>query len=87
MPCYRLFFRIRRSDEFRWIFKGGIVLGETNETGTEVAQKPVYPQDLIREVYKKLGINPDGPLQNPRGLDVKAAPAAKEGSKYLKEIT
>jgi len=67
-------------------FKGGVVLGETNETGTQVAQKPIYPQDMIREVYTKLGIDPDSPLPNPRALKVNVAPEAKEGAKYIKEI-
>ncbi len=67
-------------------FKGGVVLGETNENGTEVAEKPIYPQDMIREVYTKLGIDPDSPLPNPRALKVNVAPDAKEGGKYIKEI-
>ncbi len=67
-------------------FKGGHVVGASNSTGTEVAQRPVYPQDLIGSMYQLLGIDPDGPLPNGMGLDVKVMPAAKEGSGRLKEI-
>jgi len=70
-------------------FKGGCVVGASNATGEEVAQRPVYPLDLIGNLYELLGIDPDGPLPNPRGLDVKVLPSAAEGAKSggrLKEI-
>ncbi len=66
-------------------FKGGRVLGTSNERGTEVAERPVYPEELIASMYTQLGIDPDGPLPNPRGLDLKVMPA-KEGSARLTEI-
>ena len=66
-------------------FKGGSVVGASNEKGTEVAQRPVYPQDLIGSMYELLGIDPDGPLPNPRGLKVQVMPSA-EGGGRLKEI-
>ncbi|MEE8308590.1 MAG: DUF1501 domain-containing protein, partial [Gammaproteobacteria bacterium] len=43
-------------------FKGGHVVGASNEKGMEVADRPVYPQDLIGSMYELLGIDPDGPL-------------------------
>lgn len=67
-------------------FKGGQVVGASNENGTEVASRPVYPQDLIGTMYSLLGIDPDGPLPNAKGLDVKVMPAAKESGGRLKEI-
>jgi hypothetical protein len=67
-------------------FKGGHVVGASNENGTEVAERPVYPQDLIGSMYALLGIDPDGPLPNPRGLQVKVMPASEEGSGRLTEI-
>jgi uncharacterized protein (DUF1501 family) len=66
-------------------FKGGHVVGSSNENGTEVAERPVYPQDLIGSMYTLLGIDPDGPLPNPRGLDVQVMPATGGGGR-LKEI-
>ena len=67
-------------------FKGGHVVGASNEKGTEVAERPVYPQDLIGSMYELLGIDPDGPLPNPRGLQVKVMPSSEGSSGRLKEI-
>ncbi len=62
-------------------FKGGHVLGASNEKGMEVADRPVYPVDLIGSMYELLGIDPEGALPNPRGLDVKVLPAGEDGGK------
>ncbi len=62
-------------------FKGGRVVGSSNDKGEEVAERPVSPQDLIGSMYELLGIDPDGPLPNPRGLDVRVMPAAAESFK------
>ena len=67
-------------------FKGGHVVGASNENGTEPAQRPVHPQDLIASMYELLGIDPQGPLPNPRGLDVKVMPLSKDSGGTLKEI-
>jgi len=67
-------------------FKGGCVVGASNENGTEVAERPVYPQDLIGSMYGLLGIDPDGPLPNPRGLEVKVMPSSEDGGGRLEEI-
>jgi len=66
-------------------FKGGCVVGASNENGTEVAERPVSPQDLIASVYKKMYINPEAAMPNPRGLDVKVMPAT-EKTNLLTEI-
>lgn len=63
-------------------FKGGRVVGASDARGEEVAQRPVTPQDLLGSLYQRLGINPDGPLPNPLGLDIPVMPAAsKDGEK------
>jgi len=67
-------------------FKGGRVVGASNEKGTEVAERPVYPQDLIGSMYELLSIDPDGPLPNPRGLEVQVTPSSKDGGGRLREI-
>ena len=67
-------------------FKGGHVVGASSEKGTDVAKRPVYPQDLIGSMYELLGIDPEGPLPNPRGLQVKVMPASEGGAGRLKEI-
>jgi hypothetical protein len=67
-------------------FKGGRVVGASNENGTEVAERPVYPQDLIGSMYELLGIDPDGSMPNPLGLKIPVMPTATDGGR-LKEIT
>ena len=67
-------------------FKGGRVVGASDEKGENVAERPVWPCDLIRSMYVKLGIDPDGPLANPRGLDLKILPAGEESGGMLTEI-
>jgi len=70
-------------------FKGGQVVGASTARGEEVAQRPVYPLDLLGSIYELLGIDPEGPLPNPRGLAVPVLPFGEEGVKSggrLKEI-
>jgi hypothetical protein len=61
-------------------FRGGQVIGASNKTGMEVAERPVHPRDLIGTVYSQLGIDPDGKLPNPRNLDYKVMPTSQEGA-------
>jgi hypothetical protein len=70
-------------------FQGGRVVGETNETATEVVERPVAPHDLFATMHELLGIDPDGPLPNPRGLDVTVQPPSKTGRGVgrLRELT
>jgi hypothetical protein len=70
-------------------FKGGRVVGASDETGEQVKDRPVYPCDLIASMYELLGIDPNGKLPHPQGLDVRVTPTADEGVKMggrLKEI-
>jgi len=70
-------------------FKGGRVVGASDDKGEEVKERPVYPVDLIASMYELLGIDPDAKLPNPQGLDVRVTPTAAEGVKTggrLKEI-
>ena len=70
-------------------FKGGHVVGASDAKGEEVADRPVYPQDLIGSMYELLGIDPEGKLPNPRGLDVQVLPPAEGDAQggRLTEIT
>jgi hypothetical protein len=61
-------------------FRGGRVVGASNKTGEEVAERPVYPRDLLASIYTLLGINPEGPLPNPRSLDARVLPADEAGA-------
>ncbi len=61
-------------------FQGGRVVGASDATGEEVARRPVYPVDLLGSIYELLGIDPDGALPNPRGLDARVLPAPADGA-------
>jgi len=70
-------------------FKGGRVVGASDAKGEEVKERPVYPCDLIASLYELLGIDPDGNLPHPLGLEARVAPSAKDGVTMggrLKEI-
>ena len=68
-------------------FRGGQVLGTSDARGEEVASRPVSPQELIATMYQQLGINPDAPMPNPNGLDIKVMPVAGlPGGGRLNEI-
>jgi len=47
----------------------------------------VHPRDLIGSMYSLLGIDPDGPMPNGRGLDLKVMPSAEGDAGRLTEIT
>ena len=64
-------------------FKGGQVVGSTDARGEQVRDRPVYPADVIGSIFQVLGIDPDGKLPNPQGLDVPVMPA---GAGRLTEI-
>ena len=68
-------------------FKGGQVVGASDETGSEVAVRPVYPTDLIGSMYELLGIDPEGPMPNRRGLAVKVLPTAEDGEQVGGRLT
>jgi len=70
-------------------FKGGRVVGASDEKGETVKERPVYPVDLIASMYELLGIDPDGKLPHPQGLTVRVTLSAAEGVETggrLKEI-
>ncbi|MDH3981847.1 MAG: DUF1501 domain-containing protein [Kiritimatiellaceae bacterium] len=60
-------------------FQGGQIVGTSNEKGMEVADRPVYPWDLIGSIYEQLGIDPNAKLPHPQGLDVRVCPTEADG--------
>lgn len=60
-------------------FQGGQVIGSSNEKGMEVAERPVYPWDLIGSMYEQLGIDTTAKLPHPQGLDVRVSPTEEDG--------
>ncbi len=70
-------------------FKGGRVVGASDEKAAEVKERPVYPVDLIASMYELLGIDANAKLPHPQGLDVRVTASADDGAKTagrLKEI-
>ena len=55
-------------------FTGGQVVGQSDSTGSEVVERPVHPNDLLGSICERLGIDPEGSLPNPLGLDLKVMP-------------
>jgi len=71
-------------------FQGGQVVGESNDKGEAVKDRPVYPGDLIGTMYELLGIDPEASLPHPMGEFVRATPGPDDGMETggrLHEIT
>ena len=71
-------------------FKGGAVVGASDEKGTAVKDRPVYPWDLIGTMYELLGVDPQATLPHPQGKIVYATPTPEDGMESggrLDEIT
>jgi hypothetical protein len=60
-------------------FKGGQVVGESDDKGEQVKDRPVHPNDLVRAICELLGIDPDASLPDPAGLTVAVAPPVWPG--------
>ncbi len=61
-------------------FKGGVQLGESDETASRPVKRPVSPVDLLGSIYELAGIDPDGLMPNPRGEKITVLPpASKDG--------
>ena len=67
-------------------FKGGQIVGESDDKGTFVKDRAVYPKDLIASMYTLMGIDPYGPLPNPKGLEATVLPKDGKSGGILKEI-
>ena len=73
-------------------FRGGTVVGKTDERGETVVERPIYPWDLLASFYALLGIDPAAKLTTPQGETVAVSPLAAneipagETGGILKEI-
>jgi hypothetical protein len=68
-------------------FKGGQIVGASDSKGEQVAQRPVYPVDLIASLYDLLGIDGRAKLPHPQGLDVRVLPVPEENVKSAGKLT
>jgi len=70
-------------------FKGGQVVGSSDAKAEEPKDRPVYPVDFLGSIYALAGIDPNGLLPHPLGIEAKVLPLGEEGVKsngILKEI-
>jgi uncharacterized protein (DUF1501 family) len=68
-------------------FKGGCVVGSSDDKALEVKERPVYPVDLLGSIYQLAGIDASAKLPHPMGLDAHVLPAASEGVKSAGLLT
>jgi hypothetical protein len=70
-------------------FKGGQIVGSSDDKGEEVKERPVYPIDLLGSIYELAGIDADAKLPHPEGVEAFVLASADKGAKMagrLKEI-
>jgi len=70
-------------------FKGGRIVGSSDDKAAEVKERPVYPVDLLGSIYALGGIDPRARLPHPMGAEAYVLPSADEGVKsagILREI-
>lgn len=70
-------------------FKGGRVVGASDAKGEEVAERPVYPIDLLGSIYELAGIDSDTVLPHPMGIEARVLSPGESGAKSagrLREI-
>jgi hypothetical protein len=60
-------------------FKGGLVVGSSDEKGEKVKERPVYPADLLGSMYLLAGIDAAAKLPHPWGLDAHVLDTENEG--------
>lgn len=66
-------------------FKGGCIVGASDETASNPVSRPVAPQDFLGSLYERCGIDPDGPLPNALGKKMTILPPQSAAGR-LKEI-
>jgi hypothetical protein len=57
-------------------FRGGTLVGSSDERGEHVKDRPVYPWDFTASIYKLLGIEPTERLPHPQGCVAYVTPLA-----------
>lgn len=69
-------------------FKGGRIVGKSDEKGEEVIERPVYPKDLLGTIYYLLGIDAEGNFPGIKGGNLRILPPIENGpgKGILKEL-
>jgi hypothetical protein len=64
-------------------FKGGCIVGSSDEKGEKVKERPVYPADLLGSMYLLAGIDAAAKLPHPWGLETHVLDTESEGMKAV----
>jgi hypothetical protein len=73
-------------------FRGGKVVGKTDERGENVVERPIYPWDLTGSIYILMGIDLNSQMSHPDGRSIAVSPLPgkeipeKETGGILKEV-
>ena len=68
-------------------FKGGHVVGSSDDLAMKVKERPVYPVDLLGSIYQLGGIDSTARLPHPLALEAHVLPTAAEGAKSAGLLT
>ena len=68
-------------------FRGGQVVGSSDEIGAEVKERPVYPVDLLGSIYQLAGIDTSAKLPHPLGLEARVLPTPSDRVKSAGLLT
>ncbi|MBC7078506.1 MAG: DUF1501 domain-containing protein, partial [Synergistales bacterium] len=68
-------------------FKGGQVVGASDEVGAAVKERPVYPVDLLGTIYALGGIDTKAKLPHPEGLEAPVLPEPNDRVKSAGLLT
>ena len=68
-------------------FKGGQIVGSTDDKGIDVKDRPVYPADLLGSIYQLAGIDSGAKLPHPLGLEARVLDTETEGMKSAGLLT
>jgi hypothetical protein len=68
-------------------FKGGHIIGASDEKGEVVKERPVYPVDLLGSIYALGGIDAKARLPHPMGAEARVLPFGEEGVKSAGLLT
>ena len=68
-------------------FKGGSIVGCSDDKGEEVKERPVYPIDLLGSIYELAGIDTNAKLPHPEGFDAPVLNLDEKGAKSAGRLT
>ena len=68
-------------------FKGGSIVGASDDKAEEVKERPVYPIDLLGSIYELAGIDTNAKLPHPEGFDASVLNLNEKGAKSAGRLT